>query len=236
MAQDVRRRRKKRRRRKNSSGPVLILALVLLAVAGGIVFAVTRTNTPAAVKTPDPTAAPVSESAPASPADHSTPAPTEAPVWSRDIVFSEVCPKNEGSIRDADGEFSDWVELENTGSETVSLKGWYLSDKEDQLYLWPFPDVSLAPGERLLVFASGKDRAGDELHASFSLSDGETVTLSTPAQEPVSAVSAAEAGAAHRENRMQKSARTDTYFFMVNPPFFKFISLYHTIEMPVNHI
>ena len=191
MAQDVRRRRKKRRRRKNSSGPVLILALVLLAVAGGIVFAVTRTNTPAAVKTPDPTAAPVSESAPASPADHSTPAPTEAPVWSRDIVLSEVCPKNEGSIRDADGEFSDWVELENTGSETVSLKGWYLSDKEDQLYLWPFPDVSLSPGERLLVFASGKDRAGDELHASFSLSDGETVTLSTPAQEPVSAVTIA---------------------------------------------
>ena len=191
MAQDVRRRRKKRRRRKNSSGPVLILALILLAVAGGILFAVTRTNTPAAVKTPDPTAEPISESAPVSPVDRSTPAPTEAPVWSRDIVLSEVCPKNEGSLRDADGEFSDWIELENTGSETVSLKGWYLSDKEDQLYLWPLPDVALASGERMIVFASGKDRVGDELHASFSLSDGETVTLSTPAQEPVSSVTIA---------------------------------------------
>ena len=188
MAQDVRRRRKKRRRRKNSSGPVLILALILLSVAGGIVFAVTRTNTPAAVKTPDPTAAPVSEGAPSSPVDRTTPAPTEVPVWSRDIVLSEVCPKNEGSLRDADGDFSDWIELENTGSETVSLKGWYLSDKEDQLYLWPLPDVALSPGERLIVFASGKDRVGDELHASFSLSEGETVTLSTPAQEPVSSV------------------------------------------------
>ena len=188
MAQEPKRRRKKRRR-KSSSGPVLILALVLLAVAGGIVYAVTRMAPPAAA--PEAPAGPTA-GAPAvraeSPADHSAPVPTETPVWSRDVVISEICPKNEGTLTDADGEFSDWIELENTGADIVSLKGWFLSDKEEQLYLWPFPDVSLAPGEQLLVFASGKDRMGEELHTSFSLSEGETVTLSTPAQDPVSSV------------------------------------------------
>ena len=187
MAQDIKRRRKKRRR-KSRGGPVLILALVLLLAAGGILFAVMRTNAPAVPKAPESTSVPSSGPDAAPPEDHSTPAPTQAPVWSRDVVITEVCPKNEGPYADADGEFSDWVELANTGSDTVSLKGWYLSDKEDALYLWPLPDVSLAPEERLVVFASGKDRTGAELHASFSLSEGETVTLSTPAQEPVSAV------------------------------------------------
>ena len=185
MAQEVKR-RKKRRRRKSNNTAILILALVLLAAAGGILFAVTRLSAPAAVKTPETTAAPTDASAPA--VTHVTPAPTAMPVYSRDIVITELCPKNEGSLTDADGDFSDWIELGNLGSETVSLKGWYLSDKEDQLYLWPLPDVSLAPGGQLLVFASGKDRTGGELHASFSLSDGETVTLSDPAQQPVSSL------------------------------------------------
>ena len=185
MAQEVRRRRKRRRRKSNNS-LVLILALVLVAVAGGIVFAVSRMSAPAAEKAPE--ASPVPASAGTAAVSHATPAPTAAPVYSKDIVITEVCPKNKGGVADADGEFSDWIELGNLGGETVSLKGWYLSDKEDQLYLWPLPDVSIAPGEHRLVFASGKDRTGEELHASFSLSDGETVTLSTPAQEPVSAV------------------------------------------------
>ena len=187
MAQDIKRRRKKRRR-KSRGGPVLILALVLLLAAGGILFAVTRMNAPAASKTPEATAVPASEPGTAPPEDHSTPEPTQAPVWPRDVAITEICSKNEGPFADADGEFSDWIELTNTGAEAVSLKGWYLSDKEDALYLWPLPDVSLAPEERLVVFASGKDRTGAELHASFSLSEGETVTLSTPSQEPVSSV------------------------------------------------
>ena len=189
MAQEDKRRKKRRRRKKNNSA-VLILALVLLLAAGGILFAVTKLTAPAA-KAPAATAAPTAASAAAAVEDHSTPAPTAVPVYSKDVVITELCPKNEGSLADADGEFSDWIELGNLGSESVSLKGWYLSDKTDQLYLWPLPDVTVAPGEQVLIFASGKDRTGGELHASFSLSDGETITLSTPAQEPVCAVTIA---------------------------------------------
>ena len=59
----------------------------------------------------------------------------------------------------------------------MSLSGWYLSDNPDKLTKWSLPDLSLAPGEYLLVFLSGKDRKTGELHASFSLHAGETLCL-----------------------------------------------------------
>ena len=40
--------------------------------------------------------------------------------------------------------------------------------------------MSIAPGEYKIIFASGKDRTGGELHTDFSISAGETVTLLTP--------------------------------------------------------
>ena len=69
------------------------------------------------------------------------------------------------------------MELYNGADAVISLKGWYLSDDPQKLTRWALPDVSLAPGEYLLVFLSGKDRSGDELHASFSLRAGETLVL-----------------------------------------------------------
>ena len=43
--------------------------------------------------------------------------------------------------------------------QTIDLSGWYLTDDAADLTQWQFPDVTLATGEYLVVFASGKDRA-----------------------------------------------------------------------------
>ena len=93
------------------------------------------------------------------------------------VNIHEVLYRNERSIMDEDGDRSDFAELFNGGAETVDLGGWYLSDNAQKLTKWALPNVSLAPGEYLIVFLSGKDRVGGELHASFSLHAGETLTL-----------------------------------------------------------
>lgn len=93
------------------------------------------------------------------------------------VVISELMSKNRATLPDEDGEFSDWIELENISGEAVELAGWSLSDKEGSLG-WSFPEARLGPGERLLVFASGEEGAGG-LHADFSLSEGETLSLYT---------------------------------------------------------
>ena len=54
--------------------------------------------------------------------------PGAAGLHAQDISISEFLAVNSGSQRDEDGDSSDWVELYNGGSESVSLNGWYLTD------------------------------------------------------------------------------------------------------------
>ena len=96
------------------------------------------------------------------------------------IVISEIMAINRSTRRDADGDFSDWIELYNTSFQTVSLKGWHLTDQAANPTLWTFPDISIAPYGHLLIFASSKNKIAPngELHTNFSLdANGEYLAL-----------------------------------------------------------
>lgn len=106
---------------------------------------------------------------------------TQAPVQ-----ITELMPANKSCLLDGDGDFSDWIELCNVSGETCDLDGFYLSDDGEDLLKWRFPSVSLAPGERMIVFCSDKDRTDGELHTNFSISSaGETLYLTSPAGLPL---------------------------------------------------
>ena len=96
------------------------------------------------------------------------------------MQITEVCLRSETTLRDADGDYPDWIELYNAGTESVSLSGWYLSDDPEDPARWRISDLTLAPGEYCVVFASGKNRTQGELHTDFALSAGESVILTTP--------------------------------------------------------
>lgn len=90
---------------------------------------------------------------------------------------------NDTTIDDEDGEDSDWLEVVNVGDMTGSLDGWYLTDKDDNLTKWRIPDVSLDPGERLIIWASNKNRTepNSELHTNFKMdAEGEYFGLIEP--------------------------------------------------------
>ncbi len=97
------------------------------------------------------------------------------------LVIGELMADNDATLADEDLEFSDWIELSNPTDETVDLEGWYLTDDADDLGRWELPAVMLPAGEQMLVFASGKDRRGDELHTDFKLgAGGEFLALVRP--------------------------------------------------------
>ena len=52
------------------------------------------------------------------------------------VRISEMMYKNHATLQDADGDFSDWFELENTSNRVVRLKGWSVSDGKT---VWDFP-------------------------------------------------------------------------------------------------
>jgi hypothetical protein len=87
------------------------------------------------------------------------------------IVISEFLASNTAGMKDSDGETSDWVEVYNRGKSAVSLAGWRLTDDPNQTERFVFPEVSLEPGQYLVVFASGRaSNPGEkQLHASFRL-------------------------------------------------------------------
>ncbi|HIM68343.1 MAG TPA: hypothetical protein EYM45_07245, partial [Verrucomicrobia bacterium] len=74
------------------------------------------------------------------------------------VIVSEVMTDNRTTLADEDGDFPDWIELHNPADEPVDLAGFGLSDDSGDPFKWSFPKVAIAPGEHLLVFASGKDR------------------------------------------------------------------------------
>jgi hypothetical protein len=97
------------------------------------------------------------------------------------LVLNEILPANYAGRTDADGETSDWIEIANLDAASVDLEGWGLSEDADAPRAWVFPSLPVEPGGVVLVFASGKDRSGSEIHTDFALdASNPRVLLSTP--------------------------------------------------------
>ena len=92
------------------------------------------------------------------------------------VRVSEIMADNLNGLLDEDGAAEDWIELENVGTGSVNLLGWGLTDDLAEPFKWVAPSVSIAAGQRLVIFASGKDRrptaVGSRLHTNFRLAAG----------------------------------------------------------------
>lgn len=113
------------------------------------------------------------------------------PEGSVTVRLNEIMASNGSTIADADGDYEDWIELYNYGEQSIDLRGFYLSDDFEEPKMWELPRLRLGPGEYRLIWASGKDRAQDELHTNFSIArSGEEVLLVSPDGEIIDQLSA----------------------------------------------
>ena len=85
------------------------------------------------------------------------------------ILFSEVDPINT-VYEDHEGGDAGWVELFNTSSESVNLKGLALTNSLSEPSKWIFGDAEIPPLSFMLVYLSGKNLPDFEApHDSVSL-------------------------------------------------------------------
>jgi CotH kinase protein/Chitobiase/beta-hexosaminidase C-terminal domain/Lamin Tail Domain/PA14 domain len=100
------------------------------------------------------------------------------------FMISEFLADNHDGLVDRYGNASDWIEIHNQGDTAGSLNGYYLTDKANNKTKWQFPDVTVAAGGYLVVFADSDHNDRDptqELHTGFSLDkDGEYLGLIAP--------------------------------------------------------
>ena len=105
------------------------------------------------------------------------------------LVINEIMAGNFSSVADQDGEYDDWVELYNGTANSINLNGFYLSDNENDIAKWSFPNVTIAANGYLIVWCdtAGGTQAG--LHTTYRLSaDQEEVYLSGPSGTLIDAV------------------------------------------------
>lgn len=102
---------------------------------------------------------------------------------SADVEFSEVLAS---SAYFENGRHDDWIELHNTASQRVSMKGWYLSDKKSDPQKWAFPDKTVIDGNGYLVVYCTDDETivggpKNAVYAPFKISSsGEKLYLTDP--------------------------------------------------------
>lgn len=90
------------------------------------------------------------------------------------LYISEVMPSNR-SVARTNGEYYDWIELCNGGTESINLGAFYLTDDNQIANKFKLPDITLEGGERVLIYCSGDISLSDAVsyHCPFKLNSGE---------------------------------------------------------------
>lgn len=101
------------------------------------------------------------------------------------VSINELCPANNSTLYDEDGETPDWIELYNAGSSAVNLAGYRLCDDLMDTDPWLIPSgVSIPAQGFLTLFASGKDRTVFFNHWETAVYAGDTWKYIKPLAEP----------------------------------------------------
>lgn len=73
------------------------------------------------------------------------------------IRISEIAPTGT-ALTDEDSDRPDWFEIQNTGTQVINLLNYAFTDDINEQFKWLAPNRTITPGERLVIFASGKNR------------------------------------------------------------------------------
>ena len=100
-----------------------------------------------------------------------------------ELYLNEYLSMNVSTNTDEDNDFSDWIELYNSGPLAVNLSGYSLSDDESP-FQWLFPEINLPVEEQILIFASGKDRSIFASHWETVIDQGDHWTYRVNTSAP----------------------------------------------------
>ncbi|MBF0452058.1 MAG: CotH kinase family protein [Candidatus Magnetomorum sp.] len=92
------------------------------------------------------------------------------------ILINEFMASNQATLKDNDGDYSDWIELANPLDQAIDIGGMYLTDNLAIPDKWQIPSPTIVQSKGLIVFwASGKNR---QFHTNFKLDkEGEDIGL-----------------------------------------------------------
>ncbi|UCG47830.1 MAG: lamin tail domain-containing protein, partial [Phycisphaerales bacterium] len=86
------------------------------------------------------------------------------------LVINEVLARN-ATIEppDPQGQYDDWIEIYNYGSEPIDVGGMYLTDDPDEPTMWQIPPGTVIDGYGYLIVWADGDVGDSGLHANFRI-------------------------------------------------------------------
>lgn len=92
------------------------------------------------------------------------------PIPDNMLVINEILAVNQTTNTDAAGQYEDWLELYNNGTEPLNLSGVYLTDNQAKPTKWEFPLNTVINPQTYLIVWLDEDENQPGLHANFKLS------------------------------------------------------------------
>ena len=101
-------------------------------------------------------------------------------IKTSNLYINEIVASNSYTIKDDDGEYSDYIEIYNNNDYDINLENYRLTDSIYESNKWFFPNITINAHEYMIIYASGKNKCKEKnmCHTNFKLnSEGETVSL-----------------------------------------------------------
>lgn len=134
---------------------------------------------------------------------------------SSQVMINEYSCSNT-SITDNFGDTPDWIELYNAGATSVTLTGYYLSDKISNPTKWPIPaGVTINAGSFLRIWASGRNTVvAGNIHAGikFTQTKPEDIVFADPAGTIIDGFALNPTQEGHSRGRTTNGAATWSVF------------------------
>ena len=61
------------------------------------------------------------------------------------LCINEIMINNRSSYKDDDSDYESWVEIYNMSNKHINLKDFGLTNNNEDLFKWRFPDVTINP-------------------------------------------------------------------------------------------
>jgi hypothetical protein len=101
-------------------------------------------------------------------------------IKAKDIVVNEFVAKGSKNANEF-GSNADWIELYNNTNRTIVMEAekWFITDASTtNQKKYKLPEITLAPGEFIVIWCDGMNTVATQIHTNFNLSAaGEDIGL-----------------------------------------------------------
>jgi hypothetical protein len=132
-------------------------------------------------------------------------------------LLNEIMTSNNSTVVDLANDYSDWVELYNPLTTSISMDQFYLSDNADYLNKWPFPAISI-PAQSFKMIWANDDEELNRSNLNFKLSaSGESLFLSKKIDDAYQTIEHIEIPALSSDFSYGKSSDGGSNWIVFNP-------------------